>query len=331
MHVTFVGSHLFEPTHHSLAGLFQELKEHLNITILAKHPAAHKESGTPVPQRLALSQSMEWRPATDVVHAVGGGETAILVGSVLCPTIPLVVSFVGGADLTRQLSQERLRAGYRNLFDRCRLITYADGFGLSRLRAFGAPHEKLRRIPAALPLSHYKAARPAGGKVALMAGRPIRRKNHARAVELSALSKQLQKLIVVGQVNTPATDSRVACLGVVPHQELIELLSGTDVLLQTGDWEGDEIDSLPTIVLEALAMGIPVISTPLPGVVELHNAFPEFIRIAEGAAEMADCLDAILTRPQKLDASEVRAWVLRNHGRGRVVAELVALYEGFLR
>lgn len=331
MHVTYVGSHLFEPTHHSLAGLFQGLREHVSISVLAKHPAAHEESGAAAPRRLALPESGEWRPVTDVVHAVGGGETAIQVARVLRPDIPLVVSFVGGADLTRQLNQERLRAGYGDLFDRCRLITYADGFGLSRLRAAGAPDDKLRRVPAALPLTSYEAARPGGAKVALMAGRPIRRKNHARAVEVSALSKRLRRLIVVGRGEMPEADPRVLNVGVVPHGELIKLLGGTDVLLQTGDWEGDEIDSLPTVVLEALAVGVPVISTPLPGVVELHGIFPEFIRIAAGPEEMARCMDAMLAGPQNLDASGVRAWVLQNHGRGRVVAELLALYEGLLR
>lgn len=325
--VTIVGSHLFEPTHYSLVGLLREIKKELNVKVFAKHPMPHHESGTAAPLPLMIPREQRWKPDTDIVHAVGGGETAMRVAGVLDLKIPMIVSFIGGADLSRQLRIERLRDGYQRLFVRVRFVTYPDCFGLSQLKAFGAPSIKLIQVPTALPIRSYKIARPSGEMIAVMAGRSIHRKGHARAVKVAKLSMRLRKLILVGKKEPIDDNPRVVQDNIVPHDRLLKILSRSDVLLQTGDWEGEEVDSLPTIVLEALAMGIPVVSTPLPGIVELSRSFPDFVRVGKTVPELAEALDQTLACNTRQDASEVRQWVFMRHGLEQVARRILDIYQ----
>jgi len=330
--VTIVGSHLFEPTHYSLVGLLHEIEKEVDVRVFAKHPMPHPESGTTAPFPLKISRDRRWEPETDIVHAVGGGETAIRVSDVLDPKIPMIVSFVGGVDLSRRLRLKRLRDGYRRLFERVCFVTYPDCFGLSQLEAFGAPSNKLIRIPAALPIHSYEIAHPSRKMLAVMISRPIPRKGHMRAVEVAKLSKYLQKLIIVGKRDPEINGNpRVLQINRLPHDKLLKLISRTDVLLQTGDWEGKEVDSLPTIVLEALVMGVPVVSTPLAGVIELSRKFPNFVRIAENVMELAKELDRMLVCDTRLCFSEIRQWIFQQHGLERIAQLILHLYKEILR
>ncbi|MCL0065970.1 glycosyltransferase family 4 protein [Dehalococcoidia bacterium] len=290
----------------------------------------HHESGTAAPLPLMIPREQRWKPDTDIVHAVGGGETAIRVAGVLDLKIPMIVSFVGGADLSRQLRNECLRDGYQRLFERVHFVTYSDRFGLSQLKAFGAPSIKLIQVPTALPIRSYKIASPSAEMIAVMVGRPIYRKGHARAVEVAKLSKCLRKLILVGKKEPIDDNPRVVQVDIVPHGKLLKILSRSNVLLQPGDWEG-EVDSLPTIVLEALAMGIPVVSTPLPSIIELSRNFPDFVRVAGNVVELAKELDQMLACSTRLDGFQVRRWVLRQHGLRQVARRILNIYEEILR
>ena len=330
--VTIVGSHLFEPTHYSLVGLLHEIEKEVDVRMFAKHPMPHHETGTAAPLTLMIPRDQRWKPDTDIVHAVGGGETAIRVSDALDPKIPMIVSFVGGADLSRQLRLKRLRDGYQRLFERVRFVTYPDRFGLSQLKAFGASSNTLIWIPAALPINSYEIAHPSREMMAVMVGRAIRRKGHVRAAEVAKLSKYLQKLIIVGGRDLEIDgDPRLLQIDSFPHDELLKLIAGSHVLLQTGDWEGDEIDSLPTIVLEVLAMGVPVVSTPLAGVVELSRKFPSFVRVAENVPDLTKELDQMLVCDARLAFSEVRQWVLQRHGLEQVARQILHIYEDILQ
>jgi len=310
--------------------LLHEIEKEIEVRVFAKHPMPHHESSTAAPLPLKISRDQLWRPDTDIIHAIGGGETAIRVSDVLDPKTPMIVSFVGAADLSRQIRSERLRDGYQRLFERVHFVTYPDSFGLSQLEVFGAPSTKLIRTPAALPLRSYPIAHSNREMLAVMVGRPTRRKNHTRAVEVAKRSDHLRKLILVGKSFEVDGVPRVVGVGRIPHDELIRLLSTSDVLLQTGDWEGKEFDSLPTVVLEALAIGIPVVSTPLFGIVELSRSFPDFVRVAKTVPELAEELDQMLACDTRQYVAEVRQRVLQQHGLEQVTRRILSIYEEIL-
>ncbi len=329
MKLLCVGSHLFEPTHHSMGAIALGVLEHFDGEVLAKHPRPHPRPEIPPPGKLDFKAlSYPWRPGADLVHAVSGGETAIKVARLLAEEIPYVVSFVGGADLTRQLVDPELAAGYRDLFRRADAITVPFPQATRILLQAGAPAERLVEIPLALVATDYPRHHPPGTPTAIWVGRRRRRKNRPLAVAAAAASKRLERLLVVGErdgTEAACSDPRVEFLGAVSHADLLPLLASSHLLLQTGWTSGDEIDTLPTVVLEALAIGMPVVSTPLEGVRDLARRHPEMIRTGSTAAELGRQMDRLLAAMP--DAGAARA-------AGEAIARdfaLDAAIRGFLK
>lgn len=94
---------------------------------------------------------------------------------------------------------------------------------------------------------------------------------------------------------------RVHFLGPVPHAALPELLSAADVFVMPSSSEG-----LANAWIEALACGVPVVTTPIPGALELITD-PAYGRFAgRDGREIADAVTALLQAPPP-QAAVVRA------------------------
>lgn len=90
------------------------------------------------------------------------------------------------------------------------------------------------------------------------------------------------------QVQQRGLDSRLQLLGGLPHVEALDVIANLDVLVMTPRWEG-----LPLLPLEAMLLGVPVVSTPVGGI-------PEVIEhkvsgwLGATADELAEGVDKIL-------------------------------------
>ncbi len=90
----------------------------------------------------------------------------------------------------------------------------------------------------------------------------------------------------------------VIFLGTVPHARLPELLSASDCLLLTSHFEG-----MPRAVLEALATGVPVVSTMVGDVTKVVVAGQSgFVVPTRYAKDLAGCvLEILKNRPTRTD------------------------------
>ena len=66
------------------------------------------------------------------------------------------------------------------------------------------------------------------------------------------------------QVQQRGLSSRLQLLGGLPHAQALEVIANLDVLVMTPRWEG-----LPLLPLEAMLLGVPVVSTPVGGIPEV--------------------------------------------------------------
>jgi len=99
------------------------------------------------------------------------------------------------------------------------------------------------------------------------------------------------------------------------HQNGAELMADFDCLLMTSDDEG-----LPITVLEALAQGIPVVSTEVGGIPELLEGRGEVISLEDSVkTKLADTLLKVIEVPCKVFETETS-------NTQRMVEEYIALY-----
>jgi glycosyltransferase involved in cell wall biosynthesis len=88
------------------------------------------------------------------------------------------------------------------------------------------------------------------------------------------------------------------------------------------------LEALPTVAVEALASGTPVVSADHPGGEELHALFGGDVRLVprrDGAA-LADALAAVLGEPRRT-AAATAALVEARFGRQAIQSAYAALYE----
>ena len=138
---------------------------------------------------------------------------------------------------------------------------------------YGIPPERITVVPPGINLRTFaspdRGARPDGPKrmQLLFVGADFRRKGGDLLVKLAAQRefRDVQFNFVTGAYQGPAADNIRVFDGVTPNSlRMVELLSEADLYaLPT------RADSHAIASLEAMAMGLPVISTPVGGVVDV--------------------------------------------------------------
>ncbi len=120
--------------------------------------------------------------------------------------------------------------------------------------------------------------------------------------------------------------SRVALLGSLPHAEIIDLYERSDVFVLPTHREG-----FPNVILEAMAAGLPVISTPVGAIAEIvREGIDGFMVPVGDVAALADRLRLLIGDPKRrIDMGESgRRRVREQFAIERVVDQLAGLYRG---
>ncbi|MDD8025939.1 MAG: glycosyltransferase [Acidobacteriota bacterium] len=324
MRIIAVASHLFAPTHHSLAHLAEKLQSRVDLTLFAKHPEAYPAPAVPVPSQLPYLTGV-WKPSAHAVHCIGGGETAINVANWLDRQISLIVSFTGAVDLTRQLNNPALAAGYGRLFERAAVITCPNRDDAAWLEGRGAPRDRIEVTLPVLPVAGYPSRDTGARRRAIFVARDLPRKNAALAHRVAQRASLLEEFLAAGVELGQAAGQPTLSLGRIPHLDLVACMRGCRVLLVTSDWTGDEVDAMPIIILEALAMGLMVVSTPIRGALQLQTRFPLRVRIGTDDQSLAAQLDEALLQDDK-GMAEAQQWVQAQFSPGSMVERVVDLY-----
>ena len=221
-----------------------------------------------------------------VMHAHFGRGGALALPLARALNIPLFVTFHGG-DATKQTHQRRrlvpsiYQRRLAQMHDYVGAYLCVSGFVADRLRAQGFPQAKLRTHYIGIPLTEIVAptARPANAPL-LFVGRFVEKKgidtllkamrlvdasNSAIRLEIAG-SGPLERKLRAHAAGLPA----VKFLGWQTSDQLAARLATCSALVvpsqqaANGDCEG-----LPTVVLEALRAGVPVVATRHAGIPEI--------------------------------------------------------------
>jgi colanic acid/amylovoran biosynthesis glycosyltransferase len=194
------------------------------------------------------------------------------------------------------------------------------------------PPRVASRPPRAAPvivcpgrLVPMKAQRYLVDAAALLAARGV-------AFELWLAGDGPDAAALAGQVQALGLESRVRMLGVVPHAALLGLYrdgSVDCVALPSRDLGGGVHEGLSVALIEAMAYGIPAVSTPTGGQAELLDGAGKLVPPADAAA-LADTLGELLASPGERE----RIGLLGRHRIEQrfdvdvIAAELVRLFAG---
>jgi glycosyltransferase involved in cell wall biosynthesis len=219
---------------------------------------------------------------------------------------------------------------------------------LSRQLAGTTANGKVRCVPYGLDLRHFPfdCSRPpdAGPPVILSVGRLIEKKGLDDVIAAAAILRRRGRRFRVEIIGTgplkPALEAQVQRLGVqdrvtflgVQPQEAVRpayrratLFALPCVVSADGDRDG-----MPNVLLEAMASGVPVVSTSVVGIPEwIHSGRNGLLVDPRNPAMLADALDFLLADADLRDrlAQAARRTIEAHFAIERNAVELVTLFQ----
>jgi UDP-glucose:(heptosyl)LPS alpha-1,3-glucosyltransferase len=212
------------------------------------------------------------------------------------------------------------------------------------VRYFGYPRERIHPIPNGIDLSrfspeartvHRSAVRrqlrvPEQRPVVLFVGSGFGRKGLARAIEALALSRSDAELWAIGGERRPGiyaalaerfgVGSRLRLLG--PQAATLPYYGAADLLLLPSIY-----DPFPSTVIEALACGLPVVTSTGCGAREAVAALdPALVREALDVAGLAQAIDRALDLASLPSTVSAARAIAGGFGMDRMVESMMSLY-----
>jgi glycosyltransferase involved in cell wall biosynthesis len=284
----------------------------------------------------------------DIVHVHSNGllpEAAAILASRLHK--PVVLTLYGTEIWhyrPRRLGVDLFTRAYRTAAH----VTFYSGFLRDRALEFGLQREGLSVVYP--PVASYFSRCDEASRLAARAELGLRESNILVNVKrLHPLAGQRRLIDAMPEVLRVHPDTRVVICGTGPlRDELLARAGELDVadrLTLTGLVDNrtvaryqesadlfvlpSELEALPTVAVEALASGTPVVSTDNPGGIELERLFGDDVRVVRRAkpSELAQAIVAFLShrRRTRPSSDEVLA---REFSREVTASRFAAIYRG---
>jgi colanic acid/amylovoran biosynthesis glycosyltransferase len=321
---------------HDVLGRMGSLAERASLRLLGRSPYL---------ERAARIEQVR------ILHAHFGHLGALFVPVARRLDVPLITSFYG-MDTTAFMTHPAWRKRFERLWQHGARALVLGPAMAQRLRESGCPEESISVLPIAIDMEKFTFRRrtppPGDGPICILSvGRLVPLKGMDVLLRAAAALRPRRSLRIWIAGDGPERGelerlSRelglaevVSFIGWIRHSDMSALMNRAHlfVLASRTDPSSAQIEGTPTVLLEAQAMGLPVISTyhsDIPFIVrhdETGLLVPEADDEALGAA-----LERLIRCPERWPSlgSAGREAVERTHARPVVAARLGDVYAGCL-
>lgn len=226
---------------------------------------------------------------------------------------PVIVSFYGN-DASEDIKKDAKK--YRTLFSTVDCVTVLSEDMKNKIERAGCPEQKIVKQPLAINTNQfsYKNRKIKDGKIDILTvGRFVEKKGlkyginalaelsdshniHYRIVGDGQLRSELEK-----QVYNLGIEDSVTFYGFLKQSDVVKHMHESDIFLapsvtaSSGDQEGT-----PTVILEAQATGLPVVSTNHAGIPEIVKDGESGLLVPErDASSLATALESLITNHER--------------------------------
>ncbi len=180
------------------------------------------------------------------------------------------------------------------------------------------------RMGVALPLA---AAEPSAPPILMFAGRNVPKKGLDTLLEAARGLDRRARIVVYSNL---ATHEEVEVLGLRPHAECLSAMArATALVLPCRRAQDGDMDGIPVVLIEAMARGLPVITTGVSGLPELVDEEVGWVVPPGDADAVRVAMRAVIDDPAEA-RSRGEAGRRRVRARGFLRdAQLAAMHEVF--
>lgn len=122
-------------------------------------------------------------------------------------------------------------------------------------------------------------------------------------------------------VAASALAGAIAFHGSRPKPEIAEMMRNSDLFVMPSRFENQ-----PCVIIEALASGLPVVSTTVGGIPEMVSSADGVLVPPEDAKALAEALDQVLSNPGSYDGRDIAARAAARYGLAAVGSQLGEVY-----
>lgn len=258
-----------------------------------------------------------------LLHAHHGQLGILLLPFKEKTKLPLVTS-IRGRDATLANQPVGYLENMKMLFEQGEEFYPVCKYLGERIHSWGCPSEKIKVLYGGVDLNQYKYRKPIlkDSQNLLSVGRLVEKKGHH--ILMQAFQKIKEKypnatLTVIGRgemqdylislANQLNLGDSFQLLNHLPKEKVREYMINADLFCAASlEATNGDVEGIPNTLKEAMAIGVPVISTTHAGIPELITHNKEGILVRENNIhELADALDDMLTNRDKWEALTIAA------------------------
>jgi colanic acid/amylovoran biosynthesis glycosyltransferase len=286
------------------------------------------------------------RDKPDLAHVYYGHKAVHYLEMLQAWGGPWVVSF-HGVDVSKFLDDKDYAAKLLVVFQEAQLLMARSQSLLDRLVELGAPKEKLRLNRTPIPLDHLTPVTrdaPSDGRWRLVqACRLIEKKGILTALKALVTVKEHHPLVtyvlcgdgpmrarILEVADSLGVRDNVELCGWLDQQQLLDQYQRAHLFLHPSEkTKAEDQEGIPNSMLEAMAIGLPVVATLHGGIPEAVTSGYDGILVPEHSPrELATALLALMEQPVELSRTSMNAAasVRANFGSAAQISAMEDVY-----